>query len=738
MKVRFVMSHKLTLAISAFLFCGQMHAEPVLYADYLEALNAPISTEVQEYARQGMPTERVMNLVFRQSQKTDDETAAILLENATMLMAHPDYQRYLPMLRQVRIQALFVSGQLAQGIEDIQALPQQEQPPYCLLLAAAYLQLGQFEQAQRVFNTMTEAVFERDRERSLYLAQDMVVNYGISSDTLDLPGDGDEALTQNLADYYDDSGVFDRAYAQRKRLLDWMPKTLEQQPHRQTLTAYAHEHDLVPEEVAMMEAYLLSAVQDGILIGDIEIVNDYTDKQVVYYADPRNKHHREPEQIEPLLAAQRLAGQSSNVSQQAYLEHRLFLYQKTRPAFYYTDVIELAQLTEQSSLLTEAYQSTLPDATRQALLEGYFALPSPESDSNALFMAKEYVPFIEQCDADMPALIRALKGHELAQASDIEQAQVCYDGLTLTTLPIDAEMLSGLQQEQTRVSYAYLKSVGDEEQALMIAQGSSDETLRFDAALFAVESQPLTPERVADLLALQTSLALTPEQNAQFEDTIATSLRDTDELDTLMTVLKRSPEAHAMELASLAMTQDEAPASVDYLLMRMAQTEPLAAYDEVKAIRYLDGQYAQLDAQTQQRVAHLPQPSVQTMLTYHQIETQLAQAFPETDAPVTEAVSASLNEYNRLKTLLSPVPAEPNYTAQLWLLSELDRQFAEHLSALTEQADDNVAQVLMTQVTQLSQQSEQSLRQLLSLKVEGVTDLRVLAAAMRLKEESNE
>ncbi|TOO76384.1 hypothetical protein, partial [Vibrio parahaemolyticus] len=80
---------------------------------------------------------------------------------------------------------------------------------------------------------------------------------------------------------------------------------------RQTLTTYAHEHDLVPEEVAMMEAYLLSAVQDGILIGDIETVNEYTDKLVVYYADPRNKHHREPELIEPLLTAQRLAGQSS-------------------------------------------------------------------------------------------------------------------------------------------------------------------------------------------------------------------------------------------------------------------------------------------------------------------------------------------------------------------------------------------------------------------------------------------
>lgn len=732
------MSHKLTLAISALLLCGQVHAEPVLYADYLEALNAPISTDVQEYARQGMPTERVMNLVFRQSQQADTESASILFDNVTMLMAHPDYQTYLPILRQVRIQARFVSGQLAQGIEDIQALPQQEQPPYCLLLAAAYLQLGQFEQAQLVLNTMTDEVFEQDRERSLYLAQDMVVNYGISSDTLHLPSDGDEALTQNLADYYDDSGVFDRAYAQRKRLLDWMPKTREQQPHRQTLTTYAHEHDLVPEEVAMMEAYLLSAVQDGILIGDIETVNEYTDKLVVYYADPRNKHHREPELIEPLLTAQRLAGQSSDVSQQAYLEHRLFLYQKTRPAFYYTDVIELAQLTEQASLLTEAYQKTLPDSTRQALLEGYFALPSPEGDSNALFMAKEYVPFIEQCDADMPALIRALKGHEFAQAAEIEQAQTCYDGLALASLPIDAAMLSGLQQEQVRVSYAHLKSLGDEEHALLIAQDSSDDALRFDAALFAVENQPLTPERVADLLSLQTSLALTPEQNAQFEDAIATSLRDADELDTLMAVLKRSPEAHAMELASLSMAQDEAPASVDYLLMRIAQAEPLAVYDEVKAIRYLDGQYAQLDAQTQQRIAHLPQPSVQTMLTYHQVEGQLTQAFPETDAPVTEAVSLSLNEYNRLKALLSPVPAEPNYTAQLWLLSELDRLFAEHLRTLAGQAEDNVARVLMTQVTQLSQQSEQSLRQLLSLKVEGVTDSRVLAAAMRLKEESNQ
>ncbi|EHH1078762.1 hypothetical protein J7I01_004456 [Vibrio parahaemolyticus] len=731
------MSHKLTLAISALLLCGQVQSKPVLYADYLEALSAPISTEVQKYVNQGMPPERVMNLVFSQSQKADAETALILLDNVTMLMAHADYRPFLPKLKQVRIQALFVSGQLTQGIEEILALSPQEQAPYCLLLAAAYLSLGQFESAQRVLNSMTDDVFEQDRERSLYLAQDMVVNYGMSSETLHLPQDGDKALTQSLANFYDNNGLFDRAYAQRKRLLDWMPKVLEQQPHRRALTSYANEHDLVLEEVAMMEAYLLSAVQVGILIGDIDTVNEYTDKLVVYYADQHNKHHREPKQIEPLLAAQRIAGQSSKVSQQAYLEHRLFIYQKTRPEFYYTDVIELALLTEQASLLTEAYQPSLPEPTRRALLEGYFALSSSETDRNVLFMTKEYVPFVEQCDVDMPALTRALKGHEFAEASVIKQAQACYDGLELASLPIEADMLSDLQQEQERVSYAYLKSAGDEEKALMIAQSSNDEALRFDAALFAVESHPLSPVRVNELLALQTRLALTSEQNAQFEEAIATSLRDAGELDTLMTVLKRDPEMHAMELASLSMLQDNELAAVDYLLMRMTQSKPLTPYNEVKAIRYLDSQYTNLSAETQQRIAHLSQRSVQTMLSYQQVEAQLSQAFPETNAPVTEAVSTSLNEYNRLKALLSPVPAEPNYTAQLWLLSELDRRFSEHLSALAKQADNNVAQVLMTQVTQLSQQSEQSLRQLLNLKVEGVTDSRVVMAVMRLNEDND-
>ncbi|EHK2924759.1 hypothetical protein J7Y46_004648 [Vibrio parahaemolyticus] len=731
------MSHKLTLAISALLLCGQAQSKTVLYADYLEALNGPISAVVQEYARQGMPTERVMNLLFSQSQKADADTALILLDNVTMLMAHPDYRSYLPMLKQVRIQALFVSGQLTQGIAEIRALSPQEQAPYCLLLTAAYLQLGQFEQAQRVLNSMTDGVFEQDRERSLYLAQDMVVNYGMSSEMLHLPKDGDKALTQSLANFYDNNGVFDRAYVQRKRLLEWMPKALEQQPHRRTLASYAHEHDLVPEEVAMMEAYLLSAVQDGILIGDIDTINEYTDKLVVYYADPRNKNHREPKQIESLLAAQRIAGQSSKISQQAYLEHRIFIYQKVRPEFYYTDVVELARLTEQTSLLTDTYQPSLPEATRRALLENYFALSSSETDRNVLFMTKEYVPFVEQCDVDMPALTRALKGHEFVEASDIEQAQTCYDGLVLASLPIDADMLNGLQQEQERVSYTYLKSIGDEEKALEIAQSSRDEDLRFDAALFAVESLPLTPARVDELLALQTRLALTPEQNAQLEDAIAASLRGSGEFNTLITVLKRNPEAHAMELASLSMVQDDESASVDYLLMSMAQSEPLTPYNEVKAIRYLDSRYAHLDKKTQQRIAHLPQPSVHTMLAYHQVEEKLSQAFPETNAPITEAVSASLDEYNRLKALLSPVPAEPNYTAQLWLLSELDRHFAKHLSALAKQADDNVAQVLMTQVTQLSQQSEQSLRQLLNLKVEGVADSRIMLAVMRLKEEND-
>ncbi|EJG1885663.1 hypothetical protein BS049_RS23320 [Vibrio parahaemolyticus] len=724
---------KLASTVLLTLLCGTAQSAPILYTDYLDALNAPISTDVQQYARQGMPAERVMNVIFHQSQTVDVESAPVLLDNVAMLMAQPDYRSYLSALQQVRIQALFVSGQLKQGIMEIEALSAKEQAPYCLLWSAGYLQLGALSQSLHVFNSMTPEVYEQNPQRSLHLAQDMVVNYGVSSDDIHLPGDGDAELAKRLAGFYDESGVFDRAYAQRKRALDWVALAPEQQSQRLALTVYASEHDLVAEEVGMMESYLLSAERNGIVIGDIETIMAYTDKLVTYYADKRNKHHREPVQIEPLLGALRLAGENSKASEQAYLTHRIFIYQQTRPDFYYTDVVALTQLTQQASLIGDTYQKTLPKTTRQTLLEGYFSLSS--TDKNELFMAKEYVPFVSQCDDSTPTLIRALKGHEFAQVPDIERAQACYDGVDLAVLSLPEAFSNGLQQEQERVAYATLKSSGNETQALAMAKRSGDVDVRLDAALFALENEPLTSERVASLLALQDSLMLTPEQNVQFEDALVASLTSNDDAELLMTVLKRTPERHALALAFLSMEQDATTSSVDYLLMRLAQPEALTAQEEIKTVRYLDGVYDSLSEPVQQRIAGLSLPSVQTMLQYRQLDAQLAQAFPETKAPITEAVPAALNEYQRLKATLSPIPAEPNYTAQLWLLSELDRQFAHHLQVLSERVDDNVAQVLNTQVAQLTQQSEQSLRQLLDLKIEGVADTRVLAAVMRQQEE---
>lgn len=716
----------LTSIMLGGLLSAGVQGAPLLYTDYVAALEAPVSNELQQYVLDGATPERIMNILLKQSQKVTPESSSVFLDNVNFLLSESDYAPYQSVLHQMSIQTLMLNGSVDAGVKAIASLPSSEQSPYRLLWAAGLLQLSRISQAVDVFNTLSPQEYRNNKTQALNIAQDMVVNYGVASDSLRFPERGDDELALQLADFYERNGLYAKSLAERVRRLSFITEPSAQQIYRQTLVEFAKEHDLVRDERQLMEAYLIAAVAGEGVVGEMDHVNEYSRLLVRYYFDERNQAQR-ARWMDEWLEAQRRLSDVSTATQQAYLENRLYRYNASRPNVFYSDAVALAMLTQDRSTIVNEYSASLSPSIQQTLLEGFFALPL-KADDTTLAMADAYAGLIDQCDETVPMEVRALKGHQFVGRDEFDSAQYCFSSVVWEQISLPDSIILPLSQEQNQVDYMAMKQSGNSSAMIAMAQ-QGDANMRLDAALFAVEAEPLTPERLDVLAEIGAILALTEAQRKDMDARVNERLRQEGQLELLLPRLKQAPEENALALAYWFMSQDQEKDAAEYLLMRLAQPEPLSDTDEIKVVRYLDSVFSSLPQDTQQRIRQVSNQGVQKMLQLQTQEASLASAFRIEEADIMTAIGQALAQYNQLRAPLTSAPAA-NASAQLWLLGQLEWQLGQFLNQQAAKAPDALKPVLNEQVKQRETQARHYVHQVVEQRMEGVMDARVLDAVL--------
>ncbi|MCE7732875.1 hypothetical protein [Vibrio campbellii] len=714
-----------TVMLGGLLSRGVLGA-PLLYTDYIAALEAPVSNELQQYVRDGAAPERVMNILLKQSQKVTLDSSLVFLDNVNFLLSESDYAPYQSTLHQMDIQTRMLNGDVEAGVAAIARLPSSEQSSYRLLWVAGLLQLNRTSQAVEVFNALSSEEYRHNKEPALNVAQDMVINHGVASDSLHFPEQGNDAFALQLANVYERNGLYAKSLDERLRRLSFIAAPSAQQAYRQTLVVFAKEHDLVRDERQLMEAYLVAAVAGEGVVGEKSDVNDYSHVLVQYYFDERNQA-QQSRWSDEWLEAQRRLSETDGVTQKAYLENRIYRNNAARPAAFYTDVVALGMLTQERSTVVNKYSASLSPSVQQTLLEGFFALPL-KSDNTTLAMADAYANLIEQCDETVPMEVRALKGHQFVSHDDFDLAQQCFSSVVWERVALSGSMISSLSQEQNQVNYMAMKQRGHSAAMIAMAQ-QGDAAMRLDAARFAVEAEPLTFERLNVLGEVGVVLALTEEQQKDMNARINERLRQEGPSELLLSRLEQAPRENALALAYWFISQDQDKEAMNYLLIRLEQPEPLADADEIKVVRYLDSVFSSLSQETQQRVRQVSNHSVQVMLQLQAQEASLASAFSIKEADMIVAIGQALAQYNQQRASLASAPAA-NASAQLWLLGQLEWQLGQFLNQQMAKAPDALRSVLNEQVKQREAQARYYVRQVIEQRVEGVMDTRVLDAVL--------
>ncbi len=716
----------LTSIMLGGLLSGGVQSAPLLYTDYVAALEAPVSTELQQYVRDGASPERIMNILLNQSQKVTLDSSSVFLDNVHFLLSESDYAPYQSALHQMGIQTLMLNGDIEAGVKAIASLPPSEQSPYRLLWTAGLLQLNHTSQAVEVFNAISSKEYQDNKTQALSVAQDMVVNYGVASDSLRFPGRGAGDFALQLAAFYEHNGLYTKSLAERVRRLSLIAESSAQQAYRQTLVTFAKEHDLVRDERELMEAYLIAAVAGDGVVGEMDHVNEYSHLLVHYYFDKRNQA-QQARWTDEWLEAQRRLSDTNVVTQQAYLENRLYRYNASRPDVFYSDVVALAMLTQERGSIVHYYSGSLSPSNQQTLLEGFFALPL-EADNTTLAMADAYAGLAEQCDDSLPVEVRALKGHQFVSHDAFDSARQCFSTVAWEQVSLPESMILPLSQEQNQVDYMAMKQSGNSGAMIAMAQ-QGDATMRLDAALFAVDAEPLTSERLDVLAEIGAILTLTDAQQKDMNTKINDRLRQEGLSELLLPRLEQAPEENALALAYWFMAQDQGKEAAEYLLMRLAQSEPLLEADEIKVVRYLDSVFSSLPQEIQQRLRQVSNHSVQMMLQLQTQETSLASAFSIKEADMMAAIGQALAQYNQQRASLTSAPAA-NASAQLWLLGQLEWELGQFLNQQMAKAPEALKPVLNEQVKQRETQARHYVHQVIEQRMEGVMDTRVLDAVL--------
>lgn len=714
-----------TVMLGGLLSRGVLGA-PLLYTDYIAALEAPVSNELQQYVRDGAAPERVMNILLKQSQKVTLDSSLVFLDNVNFLLSESDYAPYQSTLHQMDIQTRMLNGDVEAGVAAIARLPSSEQSSYRLLWVAGLLQLNRTSQAVEVFNALSSEEYRHNKEPALNVAQDMVINHGVASDSLHFPEQGNDAFALQLANVYERNGLYAKSLDERLRRLSFIAAPSAQQAYRQTLVVFAKEHDLVRDERQLMEAYLVAAVAGEGVVGEKSDVNDYSHVLVQYYFDERNQA-QQSRWSDEWLEAQRRLSDVDTATRQAYLENRIYRYRASRPLVFYSDVVALAGLTQERQTIVSEYSASLSPSIQILLLEGFFALPL-KADSTTLAMADAYARLIGQCSDAVPMEVRALKGHQFVSHDDFDLAQQCFSSVVWERVALSGSMISSLSQEQNQVNYMAMKQRGHSAAMIVMAQ-QGDAAMRLDAARFAVEAEPLTFERLNVLGEIGVVLALTDAQQKDMNARINERLRQEEQFELLLPRLEQAPKENALALAYWFISQDQDKEAMNYLLIRLEQPEPLADADEIKVVRYLDSVFSSLSQETQQRVRQVSNHSVQVMLQLQAQEASLASAFSIKEADMMVAIGQALAQYNQQRASLASAPAA-NASAQLWLLGQLEWQLGQFLNQQMAKAPDALRSVLNEQVKQREAQARYYVRQVIEQRVEGVMDTRVLDAVL--------
>ncbi|MGR5366461.1 hypothetical protein [Photobacterium damselae] len=711
--------------------------DDLLYTDYLDIIeDNHFHNYTLYFSNKEIPIERVINIAISQANKVDSSNVNVYINNLDILLERNDIGDYRSLISRLRFYSLVRTGNYQDAILIKDATTDNNNK---LAIILTYMKAGRVDNALRLINSIDNKDYISNRDDYIELAKKLVIDYDIESIRIKLPKNGNILLSSILINEFEDNAMYKSAFDELNNKLLLLDVKVEKLAALSRMVLLSEEHNLSDIDTfsSMMNYINLSNSLD------IKDINDNIAANIDYYTNSitdayLDKNLRKILGIKrsEILKAQEKISASDVKYKINYFTNQIKLNSELNNDIYYNSINQLALLKKDEKILVGAYDDKLKIATKKMLLKSYFDINSGNSDqTNNLFMAAKFEPYLNKCTDIKNNLLKVIKSHKLYEYKDVNSAYQCIKNIDYSLLNIPVISKNKFIKEKYFIEFDYLKEDNNFEGMLKIVQNSNDMDLKLEYFDRYIRFNNLDKKRIDKIDSLVKNFDISIKDKETINRLIVDRLKDSRHEDLLKERLLLDKEKYIHELILLAIKNDEIQSAIADIIYMFNKNVNYDNEQLNRYIRYIDSHFSNMSIENKEKLNKLQNiNTISVVYSLNKVESNMNDYFSDLEGDVIENISQYIDVFDSVNGFIDNLDIEePNIPAYLYVKSKLYYIFSLKLEELAENVDSNVKEVLLEKANMYKSESRDFLIQTIQNRITDNDDKRILSSVKLLE-----
>ncbi|HIF9137612.1 TPA: hypothetical protein ACX6PJ_001570 [Photobacterium damselae] len=707
----------------------------LLYTDYIDILDEEDFHDYGFYFRNyKIPIDRVVNIAISQANKISIKNITIYTKNLDILLHRNDIGEYKDIISRLRFYALVRTGNYQDAIKIKNSVADKNNR---LALILTYIKVGNLNQALKLLNSVSYHDYNSNKNDYIELAKKLVIDFDIDSLKIKLPKDENLVLSSILIDEYEENGMYKAAYDEINNKIKITNDKEKKLNEISKMVLLAEEHNLSNVDThRSMTKYikLVNELDNKIINKNIAInIDHYTNIIVDDYYQSNKVVNAE------ILNPQSYISQQNDIYKENYLINQIKLNRKLKNNLFFNSVNKLALLKEDKKILVDIYDDKLDRSTKELILSSYFKIKN--SDSNDLYMATKFEPYLEECSSINNKILNVVKAHKLYESKNVVNSYNCIKDINYGSLKIPKERKNKFIIENYFIKFDFFKEHNDFNAMYNIVKESNNMDLKLEFLDRFIKFKDLNKNTTDMVDNYSKEFDISTENKNVINSLIINKLKSSDNESLLKDRLLLNKNLYIHELILMSIHNDDIESALSDIIYMFESDVKYDNDQYIRYVRYLDRHYKKISSFSItdiNKIKHIN--AINVMMQLNDIELNIDKKLSSinngsgSDSDVFNVISNYLDLFDSLNEVIDSLDIEePNIPAYLYIKAHMYYEFALKLELLLSKVDSDVADVLNEKIDMYNSECFALLKQLIGYRISNLDDKRILLATKLLE-----
>ncbi|HIF9223433.1 TPA: hypothetical protein ACX6QE_001172 [Photobacterium damselae] len=704
----------------------------LLYTDYIDILDEEDFYDYGFYFKDyKISIDRVVNIAISQANKVSVENIAIYTKNLDILLHRNDIGEYKNIISRLRFYALVRTGNYQDAIQIKNSTADENNR---LALILTYIKAGNLNQALELLNSVSYHDYNSNKNDYIELAKKLVIDFDIDSLKIKLPKAENLVLSSILIDEYEENGMYKSAYDEINNKIKIINDKEQKLNEISKMAFLAEEHNLsnIDTYKSMIKYIkLVNELDNSRINKDMAInIDHYTNIIVDAY------YKRGKVVSAEMLNPQKYISKQNDKYKENYLINQIKLNRKLKNKLFYDSVNKLALLKEDKKILVDIYEDKLDQSTKELILSSYFKIKN--SNTNDLFMAIKFEPYLDKCSNINNEILNVVKAHKLYESKNVVNSYNCIKDINYASLKIPKERKNQFTKESYFIKFDFFKEHNDFNSMYNVVKNSNNMDLKLEFLDRFIKFKDLNKNTIDMVDSYSKEFEISSKNKNVINSLIINKLKNSDNESLLKDRLSLNKNLYIHELILMSIHNDDIKSALSDIIYMF---ESGIKYDNdqyIRYVRYLDRYYKKISSFNMidvNKIKHIN--AINVMMQLNDIESNISRklsSIDDSDSDVFNVISNYLDLFDSLNEVIDSLDIEEsNIPAYLYIKSHMNYEFSLKLELLLNKVDSDVADVLNDKIDMYNSECFDLLEQLISYRKSDFDDKRVLLATKLLE-----